>query len=292
VSTGDDEQASETPNVEETGAPDHGTPAPAPLNCIPQRDEPAPRSEAPPPHIETQTRFHAFWYGNGARTPWLRRTIAVLFALFVPIPIVFLLIFRFVPIPFTPEMIIPLVKGEGVRNHWVAHSDMAPALTRAVIASEDNDFCTHHGFDWKDIHEAIKEHERGKRLRGASTISQETARTIFLFPVRSWVRKGVEAYFTVLIEFFWPKERILTAYLNLVDWGHGNFGADAASQAYFHKSAAQLSSREAARLAIILADPDVWKAARPGPYVAARTGTILARMNEVTNDGLDWCVKQ
>jgi monofunctional glycosyltransferase len=237
-------------------------------------------------------RARAFWFGDGSRTPWLRRIALIVFTLIVPLPIVYLLIFRFVPIPFTPEMIIPLVKGEGVRNHWVAHSDMAPALTRAVIASEDNDFCTHHGFDWKDIHEAIKEHERGRRLRGASTISQETARTLFLFPVRSWIRKGVEAYFTVLVEFFWPKERILTAYLNLVDWGHGNFGAEAASQAYFHKSAGQLSRPEAARLAIILADPDVWKAARPGPYVAARTGTILARMGEVTRDGLDWCVKR
>jgi monofunctional biosynthetic peptidoglycan transglycosylase len=259
---------------------------------VPPQEPSPPLFESPSPDpLPRSHRLHTFWYGDGTRIPWLRRILTILFVLFVPIPIVFLLIFRFVPIPFTPEMIIPLVKGEGVHNHWVAHSDIAPALTRAVIASEDNDFCTHHGFDWKDIHAALKEHARGKRLRGASTISQETARTIFLFPVRSWVRKGVEAYFTVLIEFFWPKERILTAYLNLVDWGHGNFGAEAASEAYFHKSAAQLSNSQAARLAIILADPDVWKAARPGPYVAARTGTILARMNEVTNDGLDWCVK-
>ena len=285
-----EEEPEEQPNPEEASEAqpepeERSEDAPA----LPEAPEPiAPReTEAPPPQSSVQTLRH----GDGARTPWVRRILLVLFALFVPLPILFLLVFRFLPIPFTPEMIIPLVKGEGVRNHWVAHSDMAPALTRAVIASEDNDFCTHHGFDWKDIHEAIKEHERGKRLRGASTISQETARTIFLFPVRSWVRKGAEAYFTVLMEFLWPKERILTAYLNLVDWGHGNFGADAASQAYFHKSASQLSSREAARLAVILADPDVWKAAHPGPYVAARSGTILARMNEVTRDGLDWCVK-
>jgi len=277
VSTGEDGEGDQSRGED--------VPTPAPLEYIRQRDEPAPLPEM------SRSRRNTFWYGDGTRTPWLRRILAILFALFVPLPIVFLLVFRFVPIPFTPEMIIPLVKGEGVRNHWVARSSMAPALTRAVIASEDNDFCTHHGFDWKDIHAAIKEHERGKRLRGASTISQETARTIFLFPVRSWVRKGAEAYFTVLIEFFWPKERILTAYLNLVDWGHGNFGAEAASQAYFHKSASQLSSTQAARLAVILADPDVWKAARPGPYVAARAGTILARMNEVTNDGLDWCVR-
>ena len=256
---------------------------------------PPPDTPEPPPHRSLwdslRDRARAFWFGDGTRTPWLRRILAIVFAFFGPVPIVLLLVFRFVPVPFTPEMLIPLVTGEGVHHTWVSRSEIAPALTRAVIASEDNDFCTHHGFDWKDIDKAIKEHEQGKRLRGASTISQETARTIFLFPVRSWVRKGAEAYLTVMIEFLWPKERILTAYLNLVDWGHGNFGAEAASQAYFHKSAAQLSNREAARLAVVLADPDVWKAAHPGPYVAARTGTILARMGEVTRDGLDACVK-
>lgn len=232
-----------------------------------------------------------FWFGDGTRTPWVRRVLAVVFAFLVPIPILLILIFRFVPVPFTPQMAIPLVKGEGVRYQWVARGDIAPALTRAVIASEDEDFCTHHGFDWKDIDTALKESKHGKRLRGASTISQQVARSLFLASVRSWVRKGVEAYLTVLIEFLWPKERILTAYLNLVDWGHGNFGAEAASQAYFGKSAAALTPREAARLAVILPDPDVWKAAHPGPYVASRSSTIMARMAEVTNDGLDWCVK-
>jgi monofunctional biosynthetic peptidoglycan transglycosylase len=229
--------------------------------------------------------------GDGKRSPWIRRVLAILFFLFVPAPIILILIFRFVPIPFAPEMSIPLVKGEGVHYRWVERSDIAPALSRAVIASEDEDFCTHHGFDWNDIHKAIRAHERGGRLRGASTISQQMARSLFLLPVRSWVRKGAEAYLTVLIEALWPKTRILTAYLNLVDWGHGNFGAEAAAQSYFRKPASALTSREAARLAVILPDPDKWRAARPGPYVAARTGTILARMSEVTRDGLDWCVK-
>ncbi len=235
---------------------------------------------------------HAFWHGGGARIPWFRRAIAILFVFLVPAPVVLILVFRFAPVPFTPQMLIPLVKGEGVRYHWVGRAEIAPALTRAVIASEDEDFCSHHGFDWKGIDTALKARSHGRRLRGASTISQQTARTLFLAPVRNWIRKGVEAYLTLLIEALWPKERILTAYLNLVDWGHGNFGAQAAAESYFHKSAFALTNREAARLAVILPDPEVWRAARPGPYVSTRTRTILARMNEVTRDGLDWCVKE
>lgn len=231
-----------------------------------------------------------FWNGDGTRRPWLRRSLAIVFVFAVPLPVILLLIFRFIPVPFTPQMAVSLVEGEGLHYRWVAYDAIAPSLTRAVIASEDEDFCSHHGFDWKDIDKALKEHRR--RMRGASTISQQTARTIFLLPVRSWLRKGVEAYLTVLLEGLWPKTRILTAYLDLVDWGHGNFGAEAAAQAYFHKSASALSNRDAARLAVILPDPDVWRAARPGPYVTSRSVTILARMNEVTRDGLAHCVGQ
>lgn len=232
-----------------------------------------------------------YWSGRESRPPWLRRFLIVLFAFLVPIPIVLILLFRFVPVPFTPQMLIPVFQGSEVHYRWKAFDAMAPALGRAVIASEDEDFCSHNGFDWKGIDKALKAHERGRRLRGASTISQQTARSLFLAPVRSWARKGVEAYLTVLIEALWPKKRILTVYLNLVDWGHGNFGAEAAAHAYFHKPASSLSRREAARLAIVLPDPDIWRASRPGPYVAARTDTILARMGEVSRDGLDRCVK-
>jgi monofunctional biosynthetic peptidoglycan transglycosylase len=128
-------------------------------------------------------------------------------------------------------------------------------------------------------------------LRGASTISQQTARSLFLFPVRSWIRKGLEAWLTILEEMLLPKKRILALYLNVVDWGHGNFGAEAAAQAYFHRSAAALTARQAARLAVILPDPDGWRAARPGPYVAARSGVIQGRMAEVRRDRLDSCLR-
>ena len=130
------------------------------------------------------------------------------------------------------------------------------------------------------------------RLRGASTISQQTARTIFLVLARSWVRKGVEAYLTVLLEALWPKRRILTAYLNLVDWGHGNFGAEAAAQAYFHKRALALTAYEAARLAAVLPNPDGWSAAHPGPYVASHTDALMFRMAQVARNGLDACVRR
>ena len=235
-----------------------------------------------------------YWHGSGVRKPWFRRVVAVIFAFLVPIPILLILIFRFVPIPGTPQMLLNLVTLNPAHYSWRAYDDIAPSLGQAVIGSEDQDFCFHHGFDWKEINQVIRQHERHPRkpLRGASTISQQTARSLFLTPVRSWLRKGMEAYLTVLIEVLWPKKRILTAYLNVVDFGHGNFGAEAAAETYFGKSASALTPAQSARLAAILPDPDKWKAVAPGPYVAGRTDTVLARIGEVRRDGLDWCVKQ
>ena len=236
---------------------------------------------------------HWLWFGGGEHTPWLRRVAAVLFFFLVPAPILYLLIFRFVPVPGTPQMLVDVVTLQPVKYSWRSYDDISPNLVRAVVGSEDQDFCNHHGFDWKDIDKALKQHERHpkKRLRGASTISQQAARTLFLLPVRSWVRKGAEAYLTVLVEALWPKKRIVTAYLNLVDWGHGNYGAEAAAEVYFGVPASRLSKAQAARLATILPSPDRWRAGRPGPYVAKRSGTVESRAWEVTRDGLDWCVK-
>jgi monofunctional biosynthetic peptidoglycan transglycosylase len=225
------------------------------------------------------------------RSPWLRRVLFIVFAFFVPVPILLILIFRFAPVPGTPQMLFTLVGGTAVNYRWVDYDRISPVLARAVIGSEDQKFCSHHGFDWGSIDKALKAHEKGRRLRGASTISQQTARSLFLLPVRSWVRKGVEAYLTVLMEGLWPKRRILTVYLNLVDWGHGNFGAEAAAQSYFHTSASALTAREAARLAAILPDPDDWRAVHPGPYVASRAATLGGRIAQVSRDGLDSCVR-
>lgn len=251
--------------------------------------------------MSSEDRFHdaggiarRFWYGDGRRTPWIRRALAVIFALLVPIPILLILLFRFVPIPGTPQMLFSLATGHGAHYEWRGGDSISPALSRAVISSEDQRFCSHHGFDWNNIDEALRQHERHphKQLRGASTISQQTARSLFLLPVRSWIRKGMEAYLTVLLEALWPKERILTVYLNVVDWGNGNFGAEAAAQAYFHVPASALSRSQAARLAAVLPDPTRWRAARPGPYVAERTATVGTRMQDVAVNELDWCVRQ
>ncbi|HEY7977520.1 MAG TPA: monofunctional biosynthetic peptidoglycan transglycosylase [Rhizomicrobium sp.] len=233
-----------------------------------------------------------FWNGSGGRKPWVRRVLAVILFFLIPGPILYLLIFRFVPIPFTPEIVINLITFNETHYSWAGDS-VSPYLKQAVIASEDQKFCSHHGFDWDAINHAIKTHERHpkRKLRGASTLSQQTARTLFLVPWRSWVRKGVEAYLTVLMEFFWPKERILDAYVNTVDFGHGNFGAEAAAQSYFHVPSSALNPYQAARLAAVLPDPDVWNAVQSGPYVTRRTRTIVGRIAMVRRDGLNWCVR-
>jgi monofunctional biosynthetic peptidoglycan transglycosylase len=227
------------------------------------------------------------WRGRG----WVWRVLMTLFILLVPAPILLLLVFRFLPIPGTPAMLVSLAMGKGAHYSW--SDDISPRLGRAVIGAEDQNFCTHHGFDWDAINKAVDDHKRHpkKPMRGASTISQQTARTLFLVPMRSWIRKGLEAYLTVLIEQLWPKKRILDAYLNTVDWGDGIFGAEAAAEAYFGTDAASLTGAEAARLAAILPNPHKWKAAHPGRYVARRAGMLQGRSAMVIRDGLNFCVK-
>jgi monofunctional biosynthetic peptidoglycan transglycosylase len=227
--------------------------------------------------------------GRSKKTNWPVRILLVLFLLLVALPVALLLIFRTLPVPFTPQMLGSLIEGRGAHYAW--RDDIAPILARTVIGSEDQNFCSHHGFDWGEIDKALAAHDRGGRLRGASTISQQTARSLFLSYSGGWVRKGFEAYLTVMMEALWPKKRILTAYLNLVDWGHGNFGAEAASRAYLRISAARLTRGGAARLAAVLPDPDKWNAADPGPYVAERSRYLIGQAAVVARDGLDSCLK-
>ncbi len=237
--------------------------------------------------------FRWFWHGQeGRKTPWVRRVLSVLFFFALPAPVLALLIFRFLPIPVTPQILIDLVTFNEVHYHWRSADQISPYLGRAVIGSEDQGFCSHDGFDWKEMKDAWRDYRyRHKALRGASTISQQAAREVFLTSWRSFLRKGAEAWLTALMEALWPKKRILTVYLNVVDWGHGNYGAEAAAQSYFGIPASRLSQAQAARLAAILPSPDKWKAVHPGRYVSRRTGTLISRQNEVVRDALDWCVK-
>nr|WP_235075752.1 monofunctional biosynthetic peptidoglycan transglycosylase [Asticcacaulis sp. AC460] len=199
---------------------------------------------------------------------------------------------RFVPVPVTILMLQRLAEGEGLDHRWVSARDISPNLKMAVVAAEDAKFCTHDGFDFEAIEKAQKYNATHKKKRGASTISQQTAKNVFLWPSRSWVRKGFEVYYTGLIEVMWPKDRILEVYLNSVEWGPGVYGAESASRYWFGKSAKNLTRAEAARLAAILPSPRKWKAARSGKYVQKRSGKIQAAARTFQNGGIDICAAE
>ncbi len=192
--------------------------------------------------------------------------------------------------PPTFNMAGVAMKGVEVRQKWVDLKDISPHLVRAVIAAEDQNFCAHQGFDMKEIQKAMQDAENGGDLRGASTISQQTAKNAYLWTGGGWPRKGAEAVFTLMIETVWPKARIMEVYLNAAEWGDGLFGAEAAAQARFGKSAADLTAREAALMAAVLPSPNRYRLDPPGDYVAGRASTLEARMRDVDRDGLARCV--
>ena len=200
------------------------------------------------------------------------------------------LTYRFLPVPFTWPMARDALSGSQVERDWVPLSEISPALARSVIAAEDSRFCTHSGFDVDAIRKAAERNARGDSLRGASTISQQTAKNAFLWPGRSYVRKALEAWFTLLIELMWDKSRIMEVYLNIAEMGPGIYGAEAASRHWFNKPAKALSRTEAARLAAILPQPIVRNPARPGPYVRRYSRTIEKRAGVVRRDALDNCL--
>jgi monofunctional biosynthetic peptidoglycan transglycosylase len=186
-------------------------------------------------------------------------------------------LYRDLPPPATPLMLLRLAEGYGIAKAWRPLDDMSPFLIKAAIAGEDGKFCRHRGFDWDAIGAAWDRYQSGRGgLRGASTISMQTAKNLFLWPGRDWLRKGLEAYFTVLIEGAWSKRRIIEMYLNIVEWGPGIYGAEAASRHYFRKSADRLSRAEAVRLAASLPDPLDRSPRRPGRDAAAH-GAFIAR---------------
>jgi monofunctional biosynthetic peptidoglycan transglycosylase len=203
------------------------------------------------------------------------------FAIFFGLPLGLVLVYWVVPPPITPLMVIRLIQGEGLEKQWVPLGSIDPDLMRAVIAAEDAKFCIHHGFDWDAIDNAYAHYQDGGRLLGASTISMQTAKNVFLWPGRNFLRKGIEAAFTVLIERIWGKRRILEVYLNVVEWGPGLYGAQTAAHHYFGKPASALSPREAAALAAVLPNPRRWSPTKPRGHLPARIGMIQARMRQV-----------
>jgi len=221
---------------------------------------------------------------------WARR-LGILLAVLVLGPVGLAAVYRIVPPPVTILMLARAVQGHGLDYRWRGLDDISPDLVQAAIAAEDSGFCRHHGFDFSAMQKAMAHNEkRPGRIRGGSTISQQTAKNVFLWPDRTYVRKALEAYDTVLIEAIWGKRRIMEVYLNVVEMGPGVYGAEAASQAYFGHSAKTLDRAEADHLIAILPSPLKWKAVHSGAYVQKRAGRIGARMGIVKEDGLAGCV--
>lgn len=197
---------------------------------------------------------------------------------------------KFIPSPGSILMIQRGFSGADVRRDWTPLRDISPHLVYAVIAAEDSGFCQHEGIDTVAIGKALDERARGQGIRGASTITQQTAKNAFLWNGGGLARKGVEAWFAILIDFTWGKSRVMEQYLNLAEWGDGLFGAEAAARARFGKSARDLSPREAALLAAVLPSPNKWRIDPPGAYVNTRARTLQARMRVVQSEGLAACV--
>ena len=209
--------------------------------------------------------------------------------IFVLISIFSVILFRFVPIPVTPLMLLrctkQIVAGKEVqlKKSWKSLDEISPAMPLAVIAAEDQRFEEHFGFDVEAIRKAgeYNAKKKGKKVRGASTISQQTAKNVFLWPSRSWIRKGFEVYFTFLLEVYWDKRRIMEVYLNVIETGDGVYGVEAAAQKYFKKSASKLSITESARIASILPDPRRWSPVKQSPRLQRKTSRIIFFMGRL-----------
>ena len=222
---------------------------------------------------------------------WLRWLMALplLFALASVLQVATL---RFVDPPLSAFMLIRQFEawGQGefgfrIAYDWRDLDQISPHLPVALVASEDQNFAEHYGFDLKAIEKARKNNARGRKVRGGSTISQQTAKNLFLWSGRSWVRKGIEAWYTLLIETLWPKRRIIEVYANIAEFGDGVYGAQAAARTYYRKDAARLAPAEAARMAAVLPNPKRYSIARPGPYVQRRAGAIQRQMRYIGGDG-------
>ncbi|GGB34900.1 monofunctional biosynthetic peptidoglycan transglycosylase [Sphingomonas metalli] len=218
---------------------------------------------------------------------WFLKAVLV----FVAVTVLWVGLYRFVPPPFTFTMMGDLLGGRSVTKDWMPLSAMDPNMPRAAIAGEDARFCSHHGFDWRGIASAAYSNAKGRRLRGGSTISQQTAKNAFLFQRGGYVRKAFEAYFTVLIEALWPKRRIMEVYLNLAETGIGTYGANAGAIRYFRHDASRLTPTEAARIAAVLPLPKKRAAIDPHGFVRSHGNRLARYVGVVRRAGLDSCLR-
>ena len=223
---------------------------------------------------------------------WLTRFLFKAMVGFFALSIALVLLFKFVPVPVTATMVMDPEVWErgGITKDWEALSNIDRDMVRAVIAAEDGKFCSHEGFDTEAIAKAAVQNAQGGRIRGGSTISQQTAKNVFLWQGGGYFRKGMEAWFTVLIEQVWGKRRIMEVYLNVAETGLATYGAEAGARRYFGKSAANLSPTEAARMAAALPLPKERSVKNPGGWLRRHGNTIAARVGVVRRDGLDSCV--
>ena len=217
---------------------------------------------------------------------WIGRAIVF----FIAGSVLWVVVYKFVPPPITFTMLGDVISGRGLSKDWMPISEISPAMPRAVIAAEDAKFCVHDGFDREAIEKAMKYNARGGRIRGGSTISQQTAKNAFLWQGGGFFRKGMEAWFTLLIENIWGKRRIMEVYLNVAETGIGTYGVNAGSQRYFGHDADQMTPVEAARIAAILPLPKKRDAAAPSGYTRRYGNRIKARSGVVRRDALDQCL--
>ncbi len=248
----------------------------------------APRAQKPQPERAVRARWWRRLVPAGGVGRVLRVALVVLLAVaFLPVPL--LLAGRFVPTWFTPLMMLRLAEGEGLSRQWTPLEQIPVPLRSMAIASEDQLFCNHGGFDWKALEKQFDRMQAGHTTRGASTISQQTAKNLFLWDGRSWLRKGLEAWYTLQLELIWPKRRIIEAYLNIAEMGPGVYGAAAASRYWFKKNLDAMSRGELARIIAILPAPRTWKAQPATANLRARARQIDARATRLGD--LDACVR-